>query len=91
MKAGSSHGTITGTSSRRNTAHGTEEAHRLRVVRVPLQKGKAGGEYEDFLTALPPRTARCGGVRWRGRGQDGSLFVSDDGSKSIWRVSYGGK
>lgn len=24
-------------------------------------------------------------------GKDGSLFVSDDGSKSIWRVSYGGK
>jgi glucose/arabinose dehydrogenase len=24
-------------------------------------------------------------------GKDGSLFVSDDGSKSVWRVSYTGK
>jgi glucose/arabinose dehydrogenase len=23
--------------------------------------------------------------------KDGALFVSDDGSKSIWRVSYAGK
>jgi glucose/arabinose dehydrogenase len=62
------------------------------VVRVPLQNGKAGGEYEDFLTGF----TTADGKVW-GRpvgvavGKDGSLFVSDDGSKSIWRVSYGGK
>jgi len=59
------------------------------VVRVPLKSGKADGTYEDFLTGfLTP-----GGDVW-GRpvgvatASDGSLLVSDDGSGSIWRVSY---
>ena len=63
------------------------------VVRVPLhQTGDASGEYEDFLTGfvLPD-----GNVWGRPVGvtvaPDGSLLVSDDGSNSIWRVSYGGK
>jgi len=62
------------------------------VIRVPLTKGKATGEYEDFLTGF----VTADGKVW-GRpvgvtvGNDGSLFVSDDGSKSIWRVSYTGK
>ncbi len=62
------------------------------VIRVPLQNGKATGEYEDFLTGF----VTADGKVW-GRpvgvtvGKDGSLFVSDDGSRSIWRVSYTGK
>jgi glucose/arabinose dehydrogenase len=63
------------------------------VIRVPLhQKGDASGEYEDFLTGfvLPD-----GNVWGRPVGitvaPDGSLLVSDDGSNSIWRVSYSGK
>ena len=62
------------------------------VIRVPLEKGKASGVYEDFLTGF----VTPGGDAW-GRpvavavGRDGSLFVTDDGSKSIWRVSYAGK
>lgn len=63
------------------------------VIRVPLhQTGRATGEYEDFLTgfALPD-----GHVWGRPVGitvaHDGSLLVSDDGSNSIWRVSYTGK
>jgi len=62
------------------------------VVRVPLKNGHATGEYEDFLTGF----VTDDGNVW-GRpvgvavGNDGSLFVSDDGSKSIWRVSYTGK
>jgi len=63
------------------------------VIRVPLhQTGHATGEYEDFLTGfvLPD-----GHVWGRPVGiteaQDGSLLVSDDGSNSIWRVSYTGK
>ena len=63
------------------------------VVRVPLhQTGHASGEYEDFLTGfvLPD-----GNVWGRPVGvtvaPDGSLLVSDDGSNSIWRVSYTGK
>jgi glucose/arabinose dehydrogenase len=63
------------------------------VITVPVVGGKATGVYEDFLTGfvLP------GGEVW-GRpvgiviAKDGSLLVSDDGSNSIWRVSYtGGK
>jgi len=63
------------------------------VIRVPLHhSGHASGEYEDFLTGfvLPD-----GNVWGRPVGitvaPDGSLLVSDDGSNSIWRVSYGGK
>ena len=63
------------------------------VIRVPLhQRGDASGEYEDFLTGfvLPD-----GNVWGRPVGvtvsPDGSILVSDDGSNSIWRVSYGGK
>ena len=63
------------------------------VIRVPLhQTGHATGEYEDFLTGfvLPD-----GNVWGRPVGTavapDGSLLVSDDGSNSIWRVSYTGK
>lgn len=62
------------------------------VIRVPLTNGKPTGEYEDFLTGF----VTADGKVW-GRpvgvavGKDGSLFVSDDGSKSIWRVTYTGK
>jgi glucose/arabinose dehydrogenase len=63
------------------------------VIRVPLhQTGQATGEYQDFLTGfvLPD-----GHVWGRPVGitvaPDGSLLVSDDGSNSIWRVSYTGK
>jgi glucose/arabinose dehydrogenase len=63
------------------------------VVRVPLhQQGRATGEYEDFLTGF---VTPEGNVWGRPVGvtiaKDGSLLVSDDGSNSIWRVSYGGK
>ncbi len=62
------------------------------VIRVPLDDGHAKGEYEDFVTGfvLPD-----GNVWGRPVGvavaPDGSLMVTDDGSKSIWRVSYTGK
>ena len=62
------------------------------VIRVPLKNGKATGEYEDFLTGF---TTVDGNVWGRpvgvAVGNDGSLFVSDDGSKSVWRVSYVGE
>ena len=58
------------------------------VIRVPLDGNKATGAYQDFLTGF----VTSDGQVW-GRpvgiavGVDGSLFVSDDGSKSIWRIS----
>ncbi len=63
------------------------------VIRIPRhQTGDASGEYEDFVTGfvLPD-----GKVWGRPVGittaPDGSLLVSDDGSNSIWRVSFAGK
>jgi glucose/arabinose dehydrogenase len=62
------------------------------VIRVPLKDGRASGEFEDFLTGF---VTTDGQVWGRPVGvavaQDGSLFVTDDGSQSIWRVSYTGK
>lgn len=62
------------------------------VIRVPLHNGKATGEYEDFLTGFVTADGRVWG---RPVGvavaKDGSMFVSDDGSKSIWHVIYTGK
>ena len=63
------------------------------VIRVPLhQSGKASGEYEDFLTGFVlPNGQVWGRPVGIAVAPDGSLLVSDDGSNSIWRVSYTGK
>lgn len=62
------------------------------VVRVPLNHGKSDGVYEDFITGF---VTPEGNVWGRPVGvtvaPDGSLMVSDDGSNSIWRVTYTGK
>jgi len=59
------------------------------VVFVPLKNGKATGEYLDFLTGfLTPQGEPWGRPVGVGVAPDGSLMVSDDGSNSIWRVSY---
>jgi len=60
------------------------------VIRVPLhQSGQASGEYEDFMTGF---VVDNGHVWGRPVGvtvaPDGSLLVTDDGSMSIWRISY---
>ena len=62
------------------------------VVFVPMKNGKATGAYQDFLTGFLTPSGDCWG---RPVGvavaPDGSLMVTDDGSNSIWRVSYGKK
>ncbi len=62
------------------------------VIRVPLKNGRATGEYEDFVTGFVTSEGQVWG---RPVGvavaKDGSLLISDDGSGSIWRVSYSGK
>ncbi len=62
------------------------------VIRLPMKNGRATGEYEDFLTGF---TIGNGNVWGRPVGvaeaHDGSLFVSDDGTRSIWHVIYTGK
>jgi glucose/arabinose dehydrogenase/cytochrome c5 len=62
------------------------------VIRVPMhQTGRASGEYEDFITGF---VVDNGHVWGRPVGitvaSDGSLLVTDDGSNSIWRISYTG-
>jgi glucose/arabinose dehydrogenase len=61
-----------------------------KVIRVPLRNGVPTGEYEDFMTGFVTPDGevwgRPVGVTVAG---DGSLLVSDDGSNTIWRVSYG--
>ena len=65
-----------------------------KIVRVPFDKstGKARGDYEDFVTGF---VTPEGNVWGRPVGitvaKDGSLLFSEDGNKTIWRVSYGGK
>lgn len=63
------------------------------VIRVPLHHtGHATGEFEDFITGFVMKDGRVWG-RPVGvmTAPDGSLLVSDDGSGSIWRVTYVGK
>ena len=63
------------------------------VIRIPRhQSARASGEYEDFVTGF---VLPNGDVWGRPVGvtvaPDGSLLVSDDGSNSIWRISYAGQ
>jgi glucose/arabinose dehydrogenase len=61
------------------------------VVRVPMKDGHATGAYEDFLTGF---VTPDGQVWGRPVGvavmKDGSLLVTDDGSRTVWRVAYVG-
>jgi glucose/arabinose dehydrogenase len=62
------------------------------VVRVPLTKGKSSGVFEDFLTGfVTPDGAPWGRPVGVAVGKDGALYVTDEGSASIWKVSYTGK
>ncbi len=65
-----------------------------KVIRIPFEKGKPEGGYENFLTGwVPDETAQE--VWGRPVGvtviRDGSLLVVDDGGKKIWRVTHKGK
>ena len=63
------------------------------VIRVPMhQTGRSSGEYEDFVSGF---VVDNGHVWGRPVGitvaPDGSLLLTDDGSNSVWRISYVGK
>jgi glucose/arabinose dehydrogenase len=62
------------------------------VVFIPMHDGRATGEYDDFLDGF---VTKDGQVWGRPVGvavaPDGSLFVTDDGSRSVWHVTYTGK
>ena len=76
--------------------HGSwNRSHRTgyKVICVPIGKnGQAAGEFDDFLTGF---VTSDGDVWGRPVGvtvaHDGALLVTDDGSNSIWRVTYTGK
>ena len=63
-----------------------------KVIRVPMKDGKATGEFEDFLVGF---VTEKGDVWGRPVGvavaKDGALMVTDDGSNTVWRVSYAPK
>ena len=64
-----------------------------KVVRVPFDKstGKPRGEYEDFVTGfITPEGKVWGRPVGITVAKDGSLLISEDGDKTIWRVTYGG-
>ncbi|MGZ5127708.1 MAG: hypothetical protein ACXWC1_33495 [Burkholderiales bacterium] len=75
------------------TLHGSwNRAQRTgyKVIRLLFDgTGKATGEYEDFMTGFIISDKQVWG---RPVGvavaQDGSLFVTEDGSGTIWRVSH---
>lgn len=59
------------------------------VIFVPLKGGKATGEYVDFLTGfVNPDGSVWGRPVGVAVADDGSLLVTDDGSNSVWRVTY---
>jgi glucose/arabinose dehydrogenase len=63
-----------------------------KVIRIPLERGVATGEYEDFLTGF---VTPDGNVWGRPVGvavtSTGALVVTDDASGTIWRVEYVGE
>lgn len=75
------------------TLHGSWDRSRrtgYKVVRLIFDRnGKPTGEYEDFMTGFVISDKQVWG---RPVGvtvaKDGSLFVTDDGSGTIWRISY---
>jgi glucose/arabinose dehydrogenase len=62
------------------------------VLVAPLKDGHATGEYDDFLTGF---VTKDGQVWGRPVGvaiaKDGSMFVTDDCSRSVWHITYSGR
>ena len=62
----------------------TPSGHEL--VRVPLEKGKSNGVYEDFMT-FPGGDSTWGRPVGVVTGSDGALYVTDDTGNKVWRIS----
>lgn len=59
-----------------------------KVIRLLFKDGKPTGQYEDFVTGfVTSDEAVWGRPVGIGVAKDGSLFVSEDGSGTIWRIS----
>lgn len=62
------------------------------VVFVPFRNGSPAGEPRTFFSGFVPDPSRkevYGRVVGVAVAADGALLISDDGSKQIWRLSYG--
>jgi glucose/arabinose dehydrogenase len=63
-----------------------------KVICVPMQNGKATGEYIDFMTGfVTPEGEVWGRPVGVTVDNQGSLIVTDDGAGKVWRVRYTGK
>ncbi len=63
-----------------------------KVVRVIVKDGAPTGEYEDFATGfVVDDSAAWGRPVGVTVDKDGALFISEDGSGTIWRVTYSGR
>ncbi len=66
--------------------------HGYEIAFVPFKDGKPSGPWQDFMTGwmiAPDVTEVWGRPVGVLEMPDGSLLVSDDGGKKIWRISYG--
>jgi glucose/arabinose dehydrogenase len=63
-----------------------------KLICIPLQDGKATGEYEDFLTGfVTPEGNVWGRPVGITMASDGSLIMTEDGANTLWRIRYTGK
>jgi glucose/arabinose dehydrogenase len=61
-----------------------------KIIFVPMKGTRATGEYMDFVTGfVASDTSVWGRPVAVAVAKDGSLIFSDDGSGSLWRVTYG--
>ena len=69
-------------------SHSRPEMTGYKVVRVPMDGGRASGAYEDFMTGFVLRNGQVWG-RPAGVAVDGNgaLLVSDDANGTIFRVT----
>jgi len=59
-----------------------------KVVRIPFKDGKPSGNVQDFATGWLEGTSAWGRPVDVVMGRDGALFVSDQGSGQIFRITY---
>jgi glucose/arabinose dehydrogenase len=63
-----------------------------KVIRVFMKKGEATGAYQDFMTGfVTPDGQVWGRPVGVAEALDGSLYITDDGTNTLWHVRYAGK